>query len=156
MPVMRTPAPMRTQAGSFLLEALIAILIVALGVLGSVGLLARSMQEVDDARWRGEAAYLSNQLISEMWISNRLTANLQANYSSTPGTGPQYTEWMQRVVARLPNAGSYAQVVDVIPGPNAGNLASSRVTITLLWKPPGAKAADPPHQYFVHAIIGAN
>ncbi len=54
------------QSGSFLLEALIAILIVALGVLGSVGLLARSMQDVDDAKFRGEAAYLANSIIDQM------------------------------------------------------------------------------------------
>lgn len=154
MLAMRTPAPIRTQAGSFLLEALIAILIVALGVLGSVGLLARSMQEVDDARWRGEAAYLANQLINEMWVSDRLTTNLQNNYSSTPGTGAQYTEWKARVDARLPNA--VDPIVDVIPGPNPGNLRSSRVSITLQWRPPSAKVTDPTHQYLVHAIVGAN
>jgi type IV pilus assembly protein PilV len=73
---MRTLA--NRQSGSFLLEALIAILIVALGVLGSVGLLARSMQDVDDAKNRGEAAYLANMLIGRMWTSDRLTANLTA------------------------------------------------------------------------------
>ena len=70
------------QQGSFLLEALIAILIVALGVLGSVGLLARSMQDMDDAKNRGEAAYLANQLISQMWLSDRVTANLDTEFGS--------------------------------------------------------------------------
>ncbi len=45
-----------------MLEALIAILIVALGVLGIVGLYARSVQNVDDSKFRGEAALLVDQL----------------------------------------------------------------------------------------------
>lgn len=167
MPMTRFPAGVRGQSGSFLLEALVSILIVALGVLGSVGLLARSMQEIDDSRWRGEAAYLANMLIGQMWVSDRLTANLQANYSSAGG-GTQYLDWKALVDQRLPNAGLFVQEVDVQPGPIAANLASSVVTITVRWLPPGEKTLTPPaacaaatpptcgHRYDIHATIGAN
>jgi type IV pilus assembly protein PilV len=64
-----TRRPLR-QRGSFLLESLIAVLIVALGVLGLLGLLGRSMQSVDDNKYRGEAAYLANGLIGQMWVSD--------------------------------------------------------------------------------------
>ena len=152
------------QSGSFLLEALIAILIVALGVLGSVGLLARSMQDVDDAKNRGEAAYLANQLIGRMWLSDRVTANLTAEFSSNPGSGASYDEFKTFLQQRLPNADKYPQDVLMAPGPNPANLASSLVTITVRWCPPGewiaAKCRGPvtdnPHVFNVTAAIGAN
>jgi type IV pilus assembly protein PilV len=150
------------ERGSFLLEALIAILIVALGVLGSVGLLARSMQDIDDAKYRGEAAFLANQLIGQMWVSDRITANLDANFSSVPGTAPGYLDFKSFVQQRLPNANQYVQDVTVAPGPNApAVLTNSLVTITIRWIPPGewkgAPAPLPPaHKYSVTASIGAN
>ena len=54
------------QRGSFLLEALIAILIVALGILGLVGLQARAMQDTDESQFRSEAAFLASDVISRM------------------------------------------------------------------------------------------
>jgi type IV pilus assembly protein PilV len=156
---------MSSQRGSFLLEALVAILIVALGVLGSVGLLARSMQDMDDARNRGEAAYLANQYISQMWVSDRLTANLATNYSSNPGTGANYLDFKNFVEQRLPNADQFPQDVLVAPGPNgAAAPGSSIVTITIRWCPPsdwiggvcrGVGIAQP-HKYDILAAIGAN
>ena len=150
------------QRGSFLLEALIAILIVALGVLGSVGMLARSMQDMDDAKNRGEAAYLANQLVGQMWLSDRLTANLDTEYGSALGSGTGYGDFKNLVEQRLPNADKYVQVVTVNPGPIPANLASSVVTITVSWCPPGdwvsgtCRGTGQPHTYSVTASIGAN
>ena len=152
----------RTQQGSFLLEALVAILIVALGILGSVGLLARSMQDVDDARNRGEAAYLANQLIGQMWLADRVTANLDNEFGSAVGTGTPYVDFKALVEQRLPNADQYTQDVVVGPGPIPSNLSSSMVTITIRWCPPGewvsgsCRGTGQPHVYNVAAAIGAN
>ena len=151
------------QRGSFLLEALIAIMIVALGVLGSVGLLARSVQDMDDARNRGEAAYLANQLIGQMWLTDRLTANLDTQYSSAVGSGTGYLDFKSLVEQRLPNADQYTQEVIVGAGPIPANLASSVVTVRIYWCPPGEwtlgacrGALNRPHEYDVTASIGAN
>jgi len=151
------------QAGSFLLEALIAILIVALGILGSVGLLAHSIQEIDDARNRGEAAFLADQLIAQMWVSDRKTANLDANFSSTNGTGAQYLDFVAQLNQSLPYAAAFAQDVIVNPGPNnAVNGTNSFVTITVRWIPvsecknPPTCSSAPAHLYSVSASIGAN
>jgi type IV pilus assembly protein PilV len=149
---MPVTTPRAAQSGSFLLEALIAILIVALGVLGSIGLLARSMQDIDDAKYRGEAAYLANMLVGQMWVSNRDTATLTANFASTPGTGAGYTDWRALVDQRLPNASGLDQDVDVAPGPIGATSTNSVVTVTLRWQPPGQQE----HRYDLHAVIGAN
>jgi len=160
-----TPCPPSArQRGSFLLEALIAILIVALGVLGSVGLLARSMQDVDEARNRAEAASLANGLIAQMWMTDRITDNLDALYASDPGTGTGYVDFKALVASRLPNAGLFEQDVVVADGPIApiapAPRTNSMVTITLRWQPASERTEQttplPPHQYSVTASIGAN
>jgi type IV pilus assembly protein PilV len=138
------------QRGSFLLEALISVLIVAFGVLGLIGLQARAIQNVDDAQYRGEAAYLANALIGQMWASD--PATLGANFDNTSG-GPAYTEFKAMVDQRLPGATALDPVVTVAAGPTA---TSSSVLIQVFWKPPGELAAAPMHRYEVGAIVGAN
>jgi len=147
------------QRGSFLLEALVAILIVALGILGTVGLYARSVQNIDDAKFRGEAALLANSVLGEMWIANPKT--LVANFDGGSG-GPGYTEFAALVAQRMPN--SVAPIVTVTAGPTA---TSSNVLITIQWKHPG-DANDPTmlndatlvnrklREYNLNATIGNN
>ena len=138
----RRPLP---QRGSFLLESLIAVLIVALGVLGLLGLLGRSMQSVDDNKYRGEAAYLANGLIGQMWVSDR--ALLAAKFASG-GAGAEYAEFKALVQQRLPNA----RDPDVLVG--AGPTPTSRIVqITVWWQIPGSVDE---HQHQATATIGMN
>jgi type IV pilus assembly protein PilV len=139
-----------TQRGSFMLEALIAILIVALGVLGTVGLYARSVQQVDDAKFRGEAALLASSVIGQMWLSDAHQAALTANFDSG-SAGPGYTEFAAMVAQRLPN--SVAPTVTVSAGPNA---SSSRVDILIQWKHPGDTLDPTFRQFAANATIGTN
>jgi type IV pilus assembly protein PilV len=148
---MMKTTPLRThrraaqQRGSFLLEALISVLIVAFGVLGLIGLQARAIQNVDDAQYRGEAAFLANALIGQMWVSDQKT--LVADFDSGGG-GIPYTEFKTWVGQRLP--GAKAPVVAVTPGVTA---TSSNVQITIFWQPPGEPSS---HKYDVDATIGTN
>src|SRR5215471_12822264 len=95
---MRTLMSMpRRQSGAYLLEALIGILIFALGVLGIVGLQAASLRTTNDSSLRAEAVFAANQLLGQMWTEN--WATLQANYDYTLN-GPGY----QAFVTTLQNA----------------------------------------------------
>ena len=123
------------QRGSFLLEALVAILIVAFGILGLLGLEANALQNVDDAQYRSEAVALTNSYIGQMWIADQTT--LSANFSDTAGAGTPYDEFKNIVAARLPGA-SGALVPQVTVTPAAPPAQGTQVTITVLWSPPGA------------------
>ncbi len=57
------------QDGVVLLEALIAILIFSLGVLGIIGLQATMIKSTSEAKYRSEASYLAQQRIGEMWAT---------------------------------------------------------------------------------------
>jgi len=136
------------QRGSFLLEALVAILIVALGILGTVGLYARSVQNVDDSKYRGEAALLANTLLGEMWTADPKT--LVAQYDSGSG-GAGFTEFAALVAQRFPNA--KVPIVTVTAGPTA---TSTNVLVTIQWKHPGDAVGASYREYDLNATIGTN
>ena len=143
------------QQGSFMLEALIAILIVALGILGTVGLYARSIQNVDDAKFRGEAALLATTLVGQMWVNDTKLANLLAKFDSAGG-GAEYVEFAAVVAQRMPN--SVPPTVTVTAGPTP---TSSNVLITIQWVNPSDKNDPmlPPgtlRQFDMNATIGSN
>lgn len=142
----------RRQRGNFLLEALIGVLIVAFGLLGLIGLQAKTMQNATDAQFRSEAIFLASSFIAQMWVSDPTL--LQANFSSA-AAGPNYTEFKNYVAARLPCAvGPCVQTVTVTPP--AGNVTGTLVTVTMQWQPPGDELGLQIHQYVTTAIVGAN
>ena len=67
-PMKVKPLP-HLQDGVVLLEALIAILIFSLGVLGIIGLQATMIKSTSEAKYRSEASYLAQQRIGEMWAT---------------------------------------------------------------------------------------
>jgi len=127
----------------------------SVGGLGIVGLYARSVQTIDDAKYRGEAALLAHSLVGRMWVTANSFAALQANFDSvTPGTGAGYIEFKKLVLQQVPN--SLAPDVVVSAGPSA---TSTNVQITIKWTHPG-DTRDPllpkPRQYDLNATIGSN
>ena len=75
------PRNIVSQRGAFLLEALVALLIMAFGILGIVGLQAQSMRVTNDSEYRAEAVYLANSLVGKMWADD--LASLKATYDSS-------------------------------------------------------------------------
>ena len=143
------------QRGSFLLEALVSVLIVALGILGLIGLQARAMQNVDDAQYRGEAAYVANALLGQMWLYD--PKKLIADFDSSGG-GPAYTEFKTWVGQRLPGASipANAPVVAITQGATTPTATSTWVYIRVMWQPPGEPAGTPAHFYETDALVGSN
>ncbi len=142
-----------------LLEVLVAILIFAVGILGLVGLQANAVQQSSHAKYRTDATLLANELIGQMWVSNRQFAALQANFASaTAGAG--YQAWLDKVTATLPGVSTFppdvamvqvnplpAIVNGVATAPPATLTPSTRVTITIRWKLPQDNSGDPPRAY---------
>ena len=144
------------QRGGFLLEALIAVLIVAFGVLGLIGLQARAIQNVDDAQYRAEAAFLANSLLGQMWVYDPTL--LKVDFST--GGGAPYTEFKNWVGQRLPGASipANAPQVTIDGGANPAPLTatSHNVLIQVFWQAPGEPAGTPKHKYEIDATVGAN
>jgi type IV pilus assembly protein PilV len=127
----------KAQRGVMLLEAMISILLFALGILAVVGLQSFSIRASSDAVYRSQASFLANQIISEMWTDNKAT--LAANYATG---GPKYAVWKNMVNARLP--GSDTNIPTITVG------ANNVVTVNVSWDVPGAEA---PHSFVMLAQI---
>lgn len=143
MPTM-TRSP-REQQGFMLLEALIAILIFSMGILAIIGLQAASIKLSTDAKYRSEAGLLANQLIGQMWVSDRTAATLQTNFQGGEGTnGDLYTAWVaSSVQTTLPGVtGVPANQPTVTVSTAPATLG--RVTIQIFWQSPNETA---PHNY---------
>ena len=142
--IQRTSA---SQTGSMLLESLIAVLIFSMGILAIVGMQASAVKASSDAKFRSDASMVANQLIGEMWVSNRTAATLQTNFQGGGGTdGALYTAWLADVQAALPGAAANPPVVTVNP-------QTSVVTVTVFWIAPGEPAGAAPHSFNIVAQI---
>ena len=130
-----------------LIESLLAILIFSLGILALVGLQAAAVKQSADAKYRTEAALLANEVIGQMWVSDRTTAALQANFNS-PGGG-QYNNWFaNRVRTVLPGVAANSPTAPTI-AVDANGIA----TVTVFWNAPNEPAGAPIHQYIANAQI---
>lgn len=132
----------RPQAGSSLIEALVAIVIFSIGVLALIALQVTSVRQSSNAKYRSDAALLVNQLIGQMWVADRATTTLQNNFNTG---GALYTPWAAAVQAQLPAAAASAPTVVVG--------ADGQVTVNVYWKAPNEQDTDPQHQYTAIARI---
>lgn len=134
----------KQQTGAMLLEALVSILIFSIGILAIIGLQAAAVSASTDAKYRTEASLLTNQLIGQMWVSDRTVAILQTNFQGGTGcgaSGAAYTAWLADVSATLPGVAANPPTVCIASGATAGNV----VTITVFWQLPSSTGAA--HQY---------
>jgi type IV pilus assembly protein PilV len=146
---MTTIHPIRRQAGSFLLEALIGILVFAVGVLGIVGLQAHSLRVTNESQYRAEAAYLANMLVSEMWADDY--RGLKAKYDSGGG-GAAYAAWKTKVKMQL-GAVWVADPEVEFDDTRTPSLQSSYVRIKVKFMMPGEPT---PHWHETSGVIGHN
>jgi type IV pilus assembly protein PilV len=127
-----------SQKGSALIEALVAMLIFAFGVLGFVGLQGAMLRSQSDAKLRTDAAFLADQVIG---LASSDRPNL-ASYVTSPGTVCAYakcTDWVNKVGNSLP-AGQATVTYTA---------ATGAFSITLAWTMPDGTS----HQFVVATSI---
>lgn len=128
----------RASSGIVLIEALVGILIFALGVLGIVGLQAAMTKAQTQSKSRADASLLAQQVIGSMWTD---TPNLAAYSTANCAAYARCNEWVARVAAELPNG---AGTVDVSALP--------LVAVTITWTPPNEQR----HTYATTSAIATN
>jgi len=122
------PAPMlraRARQGFALVEALVAVALLAIGLVGMLGLQARSVSALEDSAMRTEATLAAESLLGIMSTDQ---ANLAA-YAVAEGAAPgaPLRPWHEATRARIPSA---TIGVTVTPGAAA---AGTRVDIRIAW-----------------------
>ena len=139
------------QNGVALIELMIAMVILAIGLLGAVGLQARSLGAISGAGARVDATIAAERLIGIMWSDQ---ANLAA-YGWNSGGGVAVPAvlgtWMVDTQAVLPNATAVITVTPV-----AGSTAN-QVSITITWQrrtgTGGDKKADQVNSHTIMATV---
>jgi type IV pilus assembly protein PilV len=144
----------RNQVGVMLLEVLIAILIFSIGILAVVGMQVAAINNVNDSKYRSEAAFLTNRLLSQMWTD---AGNIAAYaYNGTGGVPAKLATWVNDptvgVYKLLPNAANVPPIVTI----TGASAAGAQVTIQVRWQMPeeaGQTPPPPPHTYTVLATV---
>ena len=147
---MKNDLAQRSQSGSVILEALIAILIFSVGILALVGMQATAINNVSDAKYRADAGFLSDQIIGVMW-ANRVanTASGVTTYSPDPTFACNTASGVCANAAVQQWAAS--DVAAVLPNSTANiAISGSQAAVTLTWQPPKATS---PHRQTAVAII---
>jgi len=141
------------QAGVVLLEVLIAILIFSVGILAVVGMQVAAINNVNDSKYRSEAAFLTNRLLSLMWTD----AGSIGSYAY-PGTGTlpaKLSNWVTDttygVNSRLPNAATVPPIVEVTNASASGG----QVTIQVRWLSPQEFLQSPQPPAHVYTVVAS-
>jgi len=141
--------------GFFLLEALIAVLIFSLGILGLVAMGGLAIQAQSDAEYRTQAAAYANQIIGDMWV-NLDRSTLTSSYTSiaafqlnatsagncdfsggNPGAQALVANWVTNITTAGPGQGLPGAVVgmqQILIDNTAA--AYNKVTVTVCWQTP--------------------
>jgi Tfp pilus assembly protein PilV len=148
------------QTGAYLLEALIGILIFALGVLGIVGLQAASLRTTADSGLRAEAVFAANQLLGQMWTDDE--AQLIPDYDSTLN-GQPYLDFVARLKAAQGGTWACNPTVSFDNFAAAPSAQSHNVTIQIFWQSETGEALAgcangtvKAHSYTTSGVVGQN
>jgi type IV pilus assembly protein PilV len=136
---MNSSAPTKArQGGVALLEALIGILIFSIGILAVVGMQATAIRTVSDSKYRSEAAFLANQLMTQLWTDDGNITQYAFNGTGTPPA--RIADWVALVDSRLPGTTANKPVVTVTgattKGVGGANSTGALVQIQVFWKLP--------------------
>lgn len=137
----RLPVIPRAQSGFSLIEALVAILIFSLGILGLVSILAVSVENASQAKYRADASFIANRMIGEMWAGNRSSLG---TYAGTYDAGklddgdPRIAGWSKAVAEGLQSGSAVVSV------------NGDTVSVTVSWV--SRKNADTQTRNVTHSI----
>jgi type IV pilus assembly protein PilV len=124
----------KKQQGSILLEAMVAMVIFAFGVLALFGMQSVAIKNTSQANYRANAIYLAGQIVSQA----QGDINHLADYADV--ASGKVAPWLVQVQNELPN-GDGAVVIDA---------ANSIMTVTVTWQAPGDPIA---HQHSVTTYV---
>jgi type IV pilus assembly protein PilV len=113
------------QGGVALLEVLIAVIILGIGLLGTIGLQARAYSSLADADQRAEATIAADKLVGIMSNDVANLASYQVAFGATPPA--PLDPWARETVKLIPSARTSVSVVQEDP-------LRSRVDIEITWK----------------------
>lgn len=147
------------QRGIVLIDAMIAILIFSVGILGMVALQGSAVEMSGASNYRINAAMLADHVIAQMWATD--PSQLETLFEGSKGDGPtNYKTWYASA-----DCTSATAATNCLPGVKANppsiavtpqTISSSgntqyQVTVTVFWKAPSDSSV---HKYVSVTAIG--
>ncbi|GGA08490.1 hypothetical protein [Dyella caseinilytica] len=148
-----------SRRGFVLIDALVAIVIFSIGIVGLVELQASAIQMTNAASYRLNAAMFADQVIAQMWAYD--PDQLSSDYVGSHGNGgTKYMTWLSSIdctstshaTGCLPGIPANPPSIQVVQQPitNSSN-NQYQVTVTVNWRAPGDNSA---HSYVSITDIG--
>ena len=130
--------------GIALIEALVAMLVFAVGILGAVGMHTTLLREQGAVRARADAAMLAAELIGLMWADYDTLVNQgdASGYRLSSGhncSSAACSDWLVKLTQTLPSGEATIRT----------DAASGSTTITIAWTP----AHDARHSYVTQVLL---
>jgi type IV pilus assembly protein PilV len=137
------------QRGIMLVEAMIAVLLLGIGLLGAIGIQARSISALSDATMRSEATMAGEALVATMTNDQANAANYAMVYNAT--TPPAaLLSWYNQTRDRIPGAKLGVTVTTPVAG-----TTYRRVDIRISWqRKQGAGEFENTHTLSAHLGTG--
>ncbi|WP_269533709.1 hypothetical protein [Chitinimonas sp. BJYL2] len=127
-----------TQSGVIMLEALIAIVLFSVALIGLMGIQARAVNLSEQAKYRADASFLANQIVGIMLADQNRASAFDDDSGSTE---EKRDEWIAEVEDKLPN------------GTGSIEVNGTQVTIAIGWRAPNEAQA---HQYSMTTQVNYN
>jgi type IV pilus assembly protein PilV len=61
--------PIKDQRGSFIIEAMVSLLIFSVALIALIGLATQALGQMGQIKSRNDASYLASELIGDMWVT---------------------------------------------------------------------------------------
>ena len=137
------------QKGIALLEAMIATVILAIGLLGTVGMQARAYSALNDAGMRAEAAIASEKLFGLMSTDVKNLPSYALAAGATPGTA--LANWVNETKGTATTRGTVpGAAITVVVAPNNSGTDSTAVTVKISW---ARKAGGPTNTHTMTSYL---
>jgi type IV pilus assembly protein PilV len=139
----------KLEQGVMLLEALIGILIFSIGILSMVAMQAIAISTISDAKYRSDASFLANQIITQVWLDRGANMANMSGYAYPGGTATELSNWITKLNNTLPQTtGANAPAITVtLTGTPP---ASGTVDVTIKWQPPNSGTV---HSYRAISVV---
>ena len=123
---------MKKNAGFALIESLIAVLILILGIVSSIGMQARGLNASTEASMRSEATMAADQLIGMMWSDLENIEDYEWDGSASPPA--KLAAWYDDLNSNyIPGA-----QVSIIITPFGPDDTGTKADVVLSWVPKGS------------------
>lgn len=119
-------SPRRNSRGVALIEVLVSVLLLAVGILGVIGLQSTLVQASTDNRMRATATLLAGEIVSSLWVGTTTT-----DFSGFSGPLPSTHPSAARITSTLPQG-----TATVTGAAGGGPTTGGTVTVAVSWKLP--------------------